>query len=108
MPIKRQSISLNYYQYSYDTNTGKWKDPVEVMYKGVFWKNKAISLMINLNRITHEPFNKDALYFYIINPFNLVTLLCGGDVGPAPLRSITTKGCASWHLCDASHLVYLG
>lgn len=62
MPIKRQSISLNYYQYSYDTNTGKWKDPVEVMYKGVFWKNKAISLMINLNRITHEPFNEDALY----------------------------------------------
>lgn len=31
----------------------------------------------------------------------LVTVACGGDVGPATLRSIITMGCAPWPLCDA-------
>jgi hypothetical protein len=31
----------------------------------------------------------------------LVTVLRGGDVGPATLRSVMIMGCVSWFLCEA-------
>jgi hypothetical protein len=68
--IEERNVQLHYYQFDYNKETEKYERMRKKKYTGYSVINKPISLLLNLNKIHHDPMDHDTLLQDLVDKYH--------------------------------------
>lgn len=68
--IEERPVKLHYYQFDFNKKTEKYEGMRKIYYTGYSVINKPISLLLNLNKIHHDPMDHDTLLQDLVDKYH--------------------------------------